>query len=302
MFVAFQRRAVVVGARAGGSSITGMPLPQPPPMTPQHLLSAAGYSYFEPVSCQYRFMAGHNKWSKIRHKKGANDRARASLFGKAARAIAAASKDCQGDRSNIRLQSAIQHAKSIQLPKDRIEDAIHKGTSKKNSDGDLINLRFDAMMNCNGQKVACVITALSDNRNRATQHVRTMVSKAGGEFLNTDKLSYLFTQVGLILVESVDDEDALMMSALDAGAVNIEEEEEGTFTVTTEEKDLWQVVTALQQDGYSLSQFEHRYVLQEGNEPVDLTSDGIQHLEDFLEKLDEDEDVENVYHNAKLID
>ena len=141
-----------------------------------------------------RFMAGHNKWSKIRHKKGANDKKKAVLMGKASRAITAAAKDCGGDMSNLRLQSAISHAKSVQLTKDRIEEAVAKATSKSTSDQDLANIRFDAMMNFHGQKVACVITALSDNRNRTTQQVRHVVSKQGGEFLPTDNLSYVFQQ------------------------------------------------------------------------------------------------------------
>jgi YebC/PmpR family DNA-binding regulatory protein len=303
MLSVFQKRIIVIG----GAGFRRR----------RHLPSAsAAPNCYSAGFFQCRSMAGHNKWSKIRHKKGAKDRAKAATFGKAARSISAASKDCNGDLSNLRLQSAIQHAKSIQLPKDRIEDAIQKGVLSKNNSGeDLINLRFDAMMQFDGTKVACIITALTDNRNRATQHVRTLVSKAGGEFLNTAKLSYLFHQVGLILVEGVTDEDALMEVALDAGALNVEQEEEedrdddadddksgggALFTVTTEDTDLWQVVTALQASGYNLAQFEHRYVLQEGNEPVELTtSEGQQALEDFLEKLDENEDVENVFHNAR---
>lgn len=253
-----------------------------------------------------RTFAGHNKWSKIRHKKGARDAARAGILGKASRAITAASRDCNGDLTNLRLQSAIQHGKAVQLPKDRIQDAIAKATSKNSSTQDLENLRFDAMMTFGQQKVACIITALTDNRNRSTQNVRHTVTKAGGELLPTDKLAYIFHQVGLVLVENVQDEDALFECALEAGATNVEAEEDDddgsrttNFVITTDEKELYQVVTALQADGYELSQFEHRYVLvDQEHGGVDLSEEGSQELDSFLEKMDENEDVNNVYHNV----
>jgi YebC/PmpR family DNA-binding regulatory protein len=255
---------------------------------------------------QRRNFAGHSKWANIRHKKGAKDVQRAALFGKASRAITVASRACGGDLTNLLLQGAIAHAKSIQLPKDRIEDAIAKATSKSSTDADLIKLRFDAMMTFGGTKVACIVTALADNRNRATQQVRATVSKLGGELLPTDKLAHLFVHVGQILVEAVEDEDELLMLALDAGATNIESEDDNgeesnrNFVVTTDEKDLWQVVTSLRDGGFQASQFEHRYVLvDEEHGGVDLSPEGVDELEVFLERMDENEDVNNVYHNAK---
>jgi transcriptional/translational regulatory protein YebC/TACO1 len=287
-------------------------------------------------------MAGHNKWSKIRHKKGAKDSKRAVMLGKASRSITAASKDCNGDVSNLRLQAAVAHAKAVQLPKDRIEEAIEKGTaayrSKKGGD-DFVNLRYDAMMRLvldeteeTTAQVACIITALSDNRNRTTQHVRHLVSKAGGELLPTDNLNYLFQQVGVILVEKSqetnqsdsDFEEALMECALEGGAIiNVEElvedddeEEENndttkrrkdqkTFVVTTEEKELWQVVHNLQQqrDGgvssFHITQFQHEYILQdEENGGVKLSTKAWQDLHGFIEQLEENEDVSRVFHNA----
>ena len=248
------------------------------------------------VSMQHRtMMAGHNKWSKIRHKKGANDVKKALILGKASKSLTVASKECQGDRSDMRLQAAIQHAKSVQLPRDRIDEAIEKGTKPKSGgEDDFFPLRFDAMMKLEGNRdpgdssdssvpsvqVACIITALSDNRNRTTQHVRHLVTKFGGEFLPTDHLNYLFDHVGHILVEiavnkivdtnsDVEEamlilEEELMECALEAGAINIEPstddgEEDDTeidgptaateatarFVVTTEEKELWKVVRAL---------------------------------------------------------
>lgn len=225
-------------------------------------------------------------------------------MGKASLAITAAAKECGGDLSNLRLQSAISHAKSVQLSKDRIEEAIAKATSKSAADRDFESLRFDAMMNFDGTKIGCVITALSDNRNRTTQQVRHLVSKHGGEFLPTDNLAYMFVHVGWIVVDGIEDEDGLMDCALEAGADNIEEsdddESENSFIVTTEDKNLFQVVTALRDEGYNVSHFEHRYILQDQQHGgMELSPQGEEELLDFLEKMDEDtEDVNNVYHNA----
>ncbi|KAL3941709.1 MAG: hypothetical protein SGBAC_003989 [Bacillariaceae sp.] len=248
-----------------------------------------------------RGFAGHNKWSKIRHKKGANDKKKAAVMGKASLSITAAAKECGGDMDNMKLQSAISHAKSVQLTKDRIEEAISKATSKAAADQDFESLRFDAMMSFDGTKIGCVITALSDNRNRTTQQVR----KHGGEFLPTDNLAYMFVHVGWIVVDGVEDEDSLMECALEAGAENIEESDDdesdnNNFVVTTEEKDLFLVVTALRDASHNVSHFEHRYILQDQDHGgMELSQQGEEELIDFLEKMDEDtEDVNNVYHNA----
>jgi len=202
-------------------------------------------------------------------------------------------------------------------------------------------------------QVACIVTALSDNRNRTTQNIRHLVNKHGGEFLPTDHLNYLFEKVGHIEVEakpqnsaSSDDnddndcdngddwsleefEEELMDCALEAGATNVEpledddEDENDTsmgsssssfprFMVTTEDTDLWKVARALGASdsdddggGYTIAECEHRYVLKEeygAAEFVSIRSESEAHdrLGDFLDRLDEDEDVHKVYHNAVL--
>lgn len=259
-----------------------------------------------------RGLAGHNKWSKIRHKKGAKDKARASLLGKASKAITAAALDCGGDVTNMKLQSAIQHAKSVQLPKDRIDDAIQKATSKGSNEDRMETVRYDAMIQVGDTKVGCVITALTDNRNRTGAQVRHIVTKYGsGELLPTDNLAYLFELVGMITVENVHDEDELLECALDGGAINVEQDDDNdgsnsstTWYVTTEDKNLWQVVKQLQEstDSFNVTQFEHMYILQDpehGGVKLNNNEDGEKDLDTFLEQMDENEDVTNVYHNAE---
>eukprot|EP00536_Pseudo-nitzschia_multiseries_P015557 jgi/Psemu1/218458/e_gw1.910.19.1 len=316
--------------------------------------------------------------------KGRQRSKKAVILGKASKGITVASRDCKGDRSDVRLQAAIQHAKSVQLTKDRIEEAIDKGIAKNSNNsssgggGDFESLRFDAMMKLEDNyhsgddssstsssvQVACIVTALSDNRNRTTQHVRHLVTKYGGEFLPTDHLNYLFDHVGHVLVEfeppgsggngngngndedsSGDDghermlvlEEELMECALEAGATNVEPAEDdydddddnggeeeaaaaARFVVTTEDKDLWKVVRALRGDDavcgddsgdandngskWKLVRIEHRYVLREDyGEVAGVHSDSParERLEDFLDQLEDNEDVHKVHHNAALV-
>lgn len=272
-----------------------------------------------------RAFAGHSKWANIRHRKGAKDKARAAILGKASLGVMAASKACGGDLSNLRLQSAITHAKAVQLPRDRLEDAITRGANGRNTQQDLKHLRYDAMLNMGGIKVACIITALSDNRNRTASSVRHLVTKDGcGELMTTDSLAYVFEHVGYIVVEDVEDEDALLECALEVGARNVELGDDGspstmtndgldvtssssssssttgtTFLVTTDDTDLFQVVTALQESKFHVTLFDHRYILQDQDHGgVELSSEGEDQLISFLDKMDENEDITNVYHNA----
>lgn len=245
-------------------------------------------------------MAGHSKWSKIKRSKGAKDVARSGVFAKASRAIIVASKKCSGDMANLQLQSAIQHAKSIQLPKDRIQDAINKHQEKNKDSQSFQTMRYDAMLTLGGTKVACIVTALTDNRNRTAASVRATVVRTEGELLATASHDYLFDHVGMVLVEKFDgNEDALWECALEAGATEVDvDEEQSSAVMTCEPADLWNLVTALQQQGYDPQEFEHRYMLADPSNAVPLSEEGQESLEKFLDKMDEDEDVTHVYHNC----
>lgn len=244
-------------------------------------------------------MAGHNKWSKIKRKKGVKDQARSTEFSKASRAITAAARVCDGDLSDLQLQSAIAHAKSIQLPKIRIQDAIDKSLDKSKDDAEFINVRYDAMMSFGGSKVACILTALTDNRNRTASNVRSTIRKLGGELLPTASLAYLFDHVGVVLVDEVANEDDLWECALEAGASDVDVDNQSAM-ITCDASDLWNVVTILKNDGrFKLCEFEQRYVASADAElAVSLDEDGQEQLDRFLDKMDEDEDVTHIYHNA----
>lgn len=148
-----------------------------------------------------RSMAGHNKWSKIRHKKAANDKARAAAHSKAARAIEAASRSCQGDLADLHLQSSISAARAVQLPRERIDKAIERGVNPHSKvDGEeLVLRRYDGMIPAGSSgKIAVIIEALTENRNRTAANVRHLVTRVGGELLPTGSNDWLFEHVGLI--------------------------------------------------------------------------------------------------------
>lgn len=224
--------------------------------------------------------------------------ARSGLFAKASRAIIVASKACRGDMANLQLQSAIQHAKAIQLPKDRIQDAINKHEEKGKEGHAFQNMRYDAMLTLGGTKVACILTALTDNRNRTASHVRATVVRAGGELLASASHDYLFRNVGMILLESFGgDEEALWECALEAGATEVDIDNQSAM-ITCEPADLWSLVASLRDNAYEPAEFEHRYVVTDPSTVVLLNEEGQEKLESFLDKMDEDEDITNVYHNS----
>ncbi|KAL3804336.1 hypothetical protein HJC23_011264 [Cyclotella cryptica] len=302
-----------------------------------------------PQNTVIRSMAGHNKWSKIRHKKAANDKARAAAHSKAARAIEAASRACHGDLADLHLQSTISAARAVQLPRERIDKAIERGANphSKAEGEELVLRRYDGMIPAGSSgKVAVIIEALTENRNRTAANVRHLVTKAGGELLPTGANDWLFEHVGLIWMsknmpcanstkhEEADefgqtnhehdsseneglvtvDVDALLECALDAGATDVdfsEDEETGInhtsedlnnqIVVKCEPSNLLNVVKALNQQGFRTIQFESQWLLKDEDNKVTVDEDGIPKFEKFLESIEEDLDVTNVFHNAMSI-
>ena len=270
-----------------------------------------------------RSMAGHNKWSKIKRKKGAKDVDRALRFSKATRAIRAASRACNGDMTNLHLQSTIAAAKALQVPKDRIKDAIAGQGGATTGTGDYTTIRYDGHVSCNGTKIALIVMALTDNRNRTAANVRAIMSKAGGELLRTGTHDFLFQHIGVVSVThnkhttdeqqqqqqrewTEEEEDALLEYALDhAKATDVEfhqsEEDNKVYgIVKCEPSDLHPCVSALRDGGYTTDEFESTYL---PNEPMPTLSidEDIDSLENILNKLDQDDDVTIVFHNAKMM-
>ena len=272
-----------------------------------------------------RHMAGHNKWSKIKRKKAANDVARARDHTKAARAIEVASRSCQGDMADISLQSAVAAARAVQLPKERIEKAIERGANPNAKDELSVIRRYDGMVPGSNGKVAVIIETLTENKNRTAANVRHLVTKIGGELLPTGANDWLFEHVGVVCVsrnkhtneeenatgEPVD-EDELLECALDGGATDVDfgaDEDEDTSNVEGDNIDnpivikcetsgLLRLVQSLKTDGYVSSQFDNQWLVRSDDNKVILNEEGSDKFEKFLDSMDEDLDVTNVYHNA----
>ena len=289
---------------------------------------------------QIRHLAGHSKWSNIRHKKGANDVARAKEHSRVARAIEVASRNCQGDLSDIHLQSTISAARAAQLPKERMEKAIERGANPhmKSEGEDYVVRRYDGMIpigKCG--KVAVMVETLTENKNRTAANVRHMMTKIGGELLPTGANEWLFEHIGLVWVSkfmsSIDaavnngdvdprrkiaevDMNALLECALESGATDVdfgleamddcndsnsESFSDGCALIKCEPNDMTHIVRALQKGGYSATRFEKQWVVRdEGNKNL-LDSESAEVFEKFLNSLNDDVDVTNVYHNATFI-
>ena len=275
-------------------------------------------------SQQLRF-AGHNKWSKIKRSKGAKDANRAKIFSKATRAIRVASKICGGDMTNLHLQSAVQAAKALQVPKDRIKDAIN--CTSKDTGEDLVTMRYDGHINTPSGRVLVICTALTDNKNRTAANVRSSFRKADGELASSGANDWLFDHVGVALVHkkkgyqetedasdslsteritiNEEDEDELLECALENGALDVDfgdgDDDMHAF-VTCETSDLYPLVSALRENNYSVSEFENRYILKDETSSIDLDEESTEKFQKFLDKMDEDEDVNSVFYNSKLFE
>lgn len=233
-------------------------------------------------------MSGHSKWSTIKHKKAATDKKRGKLFSKLARAIIVAAKEGGPDpNANSALANAIAKAKSYSLPKDNIERAIQRGAG--GADGDAYEAVSYEGFGPGG--VAFVVEALTDNRNRTAANVRSVFTKNGAELGQPGSVMWKFDRRGQITVESVEDEDALVLAAAEAGAEDADGDD-GVFRVTTEPTDLAAVRDGLEAAGYAVASAELTLLPKQVAEVDDETARKVLRMIDLLE---DDDDVQEVF-------
>ena len=244
-------------------------------------------------------MAGHSKFSNIKHKKAKNDAAKGKLFTKLGRELAVAVKEGGPDPDlNNRLKDVIAKAKSFNMPNDTIERNI------KRAAGDVDNVHYEVITyegyGPNG--TAIIVVALTDNKNRTASNVRSAFTKGNGNVGTTGCVSFMFDKVGQILVDREENEisaDDLMLLALDAGAEDFNEEEEG-FEILTNPQELSKVREALEQEKVPMAQAE---VVMIPQTYVELTDEqDLKDMQKILDLLEEDDDVQEVYHNLKMDD
>ena len=239
-------------------------------------------------------MSGHSKWHNIQQKKGKTDAARANVFTKIGREIAVAVKDGGADpNSNSKLAQVIAKAKDNNMPNDNIMRSIKKAS------GELGSINYEDMT-YEGYGVggtAIIVEALTDNKNRTAGDVRHLFDKFGGSMGTTGCVSFMFDKKGQIIIDKEEcemDADDLMMMALDAGAEDFSEEED-CFEIITDPDDFSAVREALEKENIPMAEAEVTMIPQTY---VELTDEkDIKNLQKTLDLLDEDDDVQYVYHN-----
>jgi YebC/PmpR family DNA-binding regulatory protein len=241
-------------------------------------------------------MSGHNKWSTIKHKKGAADAKRGKVFTKLIKEITVAAKMGGGDiNANPRLRSAVLAAKAENMPKENIERAIKKGT------GDLDGVNYEEITyeGYGPGGTAVFVECLTDNKNRTVAEVRHIFSKAGGNMGESGCVAWMFDKKGCIVVEkTAAAEDVLMEKALDAGAEDVRDEDD-TFEVITAPEDFETVKEALDTAGISYVDAEVTMLPQNLTEVKGKEAEQVIRL---MEALEDNDDVQKAYTNADVID
>lgn len=239
-------------------------------------------------------MSGHSKFTNIKHKKEKNDAAKGKIFTIIGREIAIAVKEGGADpANNSKLRDVIAKAKANNMPNDTIE----RGIKKAAGDGDSVNYVQVTYEGYGPSGTAIIVDALTDNKNRTAANVRNAFTKGQGNIGTQGCVSYLFDQKGQIIIAKEDcnmDADDLMMMALDAGAEDFSEEED-SFEVITAPDDFSAVREALEAENIPMASAEVTMIPQTY---VSLTDEkDITNIQRILDLLDEDDDVQEVYHN-----
>lgn len=241
-------------------------------------------------------MSGHSKWANIKHKKGKADAERGKIFTKIGREIAIAVRDGGPDPNvNGKLRDVIAKAKASNMPNENIKRSIAKAAGE----GGNVNYEEIRYEGYAPGGVAVIVSTLTDNRNRTASDIRHIFDKNGGSLGTNGCVSYMFDNVGMIVIERAPgmDEDEVMMAALDAGASDMEPLED-SFEITTSVEDFQTVRDNLEKDGYKFLSAELTMIPQTQNEVSD--PDALEKIQKMLEMLDDLDDVQDVYHNGLL--
>jgi YebC/PmpR family DNA-binding regulatory protein len=236
-------------------------------------------------------MAGHSKWSSIKHQKGAKDAKRGALFTKLARAIQVAAKEGGGDPAgNAALATAIQKAKDVSMPKDNIERAIAKGTGA-GADAE----QFEAVMyeGYGAGGVAFLVEALTDNRNRTGSEVRHIFSKHGGSLGEPGSVAWQFEKKGVLIVDGEKYSEDDLMVAIDAGAEDVAQDDT-VWEIVTEPGDLQAVRAALEAEGVELQSAD---LTMRPSTTIEIDESTATKVFKLVDALDDNDDVNAVHAN-----
>lgn len=238
-------------------------------------------------------MAGHSKWKNIQNRKGAQDAKRGKIFQKMSRELYVAAKSGGGDPDvNPALRLAIEKSKGSNVPNDVIKRAIDKATGT-GADENYEEVVYEGY---GPGGVAVLVYCLTENRNRTGPNIRVAFNKNGGSLGESGSVGYLFNRKGRLFVERTmeTDEEAIMLAALEAGAEDIESTEEG-FEIITEPSGFMEVKEAMEADGIEFISAEVDMIPTIYTE---LQGDHADQFEKMIDALEDDDDVQNIYHNA----
>jgi len=240
-------------------------------------------------------MAGHSKWANIQHRKGRQDAKRGKLFTKAAKEIIIAAKSGGDPASNSRLRAAIAAAKTVNLPKDKIEAAIRKGTGQE-AGGDFMEITYEAYA---PGGVAVVIEAATDNKNRTVADVRHILAKHGASLGESGCVGWMFERKGVITLDKAKyAEEAVMEAALEAGADDVQDEDD-TWDIHTSMADFNTVREALESAGVEMLSAGLSLI---PTNAVSVDAETGRKLLKLMDALDENDDIQKVHANFELPD
>lgn len=239
-------------------------------------------------------MAGHSKWANIKHRKSANDAKKGKLFGKLVKEVTIAAK--QGGttpESNPRLRLAIQNARSANVPKDNIERAIKKGSGADATDYTEVTYEGYA-----AHGVAVIVECMTDNLNRTVAAVRAAFAKHGGSLGKSGSLAFLFERQGIFSVkqEAVADEEALTLAMIEAGAAAIEPEED-YFYINCPLEAFGGIQKELETLSVAIDDAALQYI---PNTSVAVTNEEAARVVRLIEALEDNDDVQRVFHNMAM--
>ena len=238
-------------------------------------------------------MAGHSHWAGIKHKKGKADKQRSKIFSKLSKEITVAAK--LGDKDpamNPRLRSAIQAARSANMPKENIERAIDKSTNINSSN--FQSMRYEGF---GPKNIAVIVEALTDNKNRTASKIRTIFQKAGGSLGTQGSASHNFIQLGIIKIDKKEvSDDRILELAIEAGA-NECISSDNLHEIHCPVSEIYNVKKELEKEINNFISTEIEWVPLNS---VKISKEKNEDLINFFETLEDDDDVQNIYSNAKL--
>jgi YebC/PmpR family DNA-binding regulatory protein len=239
------------------------------------------------------YMSGHSHWAGIKHRKGINDAKKASIFTKVGRLVTIAAKGGGNPDMNFKLRLAIDQARAVNMPKDRIDRAIKVGTGEAKDGAQIEELLYEGY---GPGQVALLIGVATDNRNRSVGEIRTLLTKNGGKMVESGAIGYLFQSVGEIAVSLAGkDADEAELAAIEAGADDVVLHDD-LLTVYTKPEELKGVKDKLEEAGFTIESAALSY---RPTQTTTLSPEDLEKYERLYEILDDHQDVQTVWDNLE---